>query len=330
MAWWAGIGLAAAALVAVTPPTAPTTPTTPTVPAVPLTIPATVPPTVLSTVPISSSVPASSVGEGQGDADVLGCDAALFDPAHELDADQVERAIRQTAAVLGADVHVRAERTLDAGLDARMAQLEASCPTWTVSADRAPDLVVVMYSAVEREASVFYGADLGFELDDRWEPAVDAMSAQFQAGDFTGGVVDGLEVLNERATVPFTDTADDSDDTDSAAAADEDEDEDESSSEGLPGIVWLGIVGVAALLIYNIARYLRTGEWGDEGGGGGDGDGDGDDWSSSRRRTFGGFGSSSRRSSSSSSSSRRRSSSSSRSSSSNSTRRRSGGGSKKW
>jgi hypothetical protein len=248
------------------------------------------------------------------DADVLGCRATLFDPNHELDAAQVERAIERTAVALGAEVHVRAEQTVDAGLDARMAQLEERCPTWTASAERAPDLVVVMYSAVEREASVYYGADQGLALEDRWEPAVDAMTARFRDGDLTGGVVNGLLVLRDPSSAPLTDPIDDD-----AGTVVDDGDDGSSSSEGLPGIVWLGIVGVAALLIYNVVRYLDTGEWGDEGGDDDDAGGGTSRWTSSSRR---------RSSSSSSRSSARRSSSGSGRSSSS--RRRSGGGTKKW
>jgi hypothetical protein len=292
MSWWVGLGLSAA-LVTMTPmkPTASVT--------VPPTIPATVP---AVSRPSESSVPAGSAG----DADVLGCDAPLFDPNIELDAREVERAIERTARTLGADVHVRAEGTVDLGLDARMTQLESSCPSWMTGTERAGDLVVVMYSSVEREASVYYGADQGFALEDRWEPAVDAMTVRFQVGDYTGGIVDGLEALADPAPSTVSDDAPD------AGGPDDDE---SSDNPGVPGWVWLVILGVVGVLIYNIARFMRTGEWGDEGG---DEDGSSAWTSSNRRRSFGGFGSSSRRSSRSSS---RRSSSS---------RRRSGGGTKKW
>jgi hypothetical protein len=304
MAWWAGVGLSAGAVLALAPLSVPPAGPGSTVP------PATASPSTVSATTVSGP---SSVPTGTGaDTDVLGCEAALFDPSHELDAARVEQAIERTAASLGADVHVRAERTVDAGLDARMAQLEERCPTWTAGFERAPDLVVVMYSAVEREASVYYGADQGFALEDRWEPAVDAMSARFRDGDLTGGVVDGLLVLRDPSVAPVADPTVDDD-----AGAIDDEDG-SSGSTGVPGIVWLGIVGVAALLIYNVVRFLNTGEWGDQGD-----DDDGDDgssgWTSSnRRRSF----------SSSRSSARRSSSSSGRSGSS--TRRRSGGGTKKW
>ena len=80
-----------------------------------------------------------------------------------------------------------------------MAQLEAQCPTWMSGGERDPDLVVVMYSASEREASVFYGAEQADALESRWEHAVDSMGAEFAAGDFTDGVLAGLDALEEAA-----------------------------------------------------------------------------------------------------------------------------------
>ena len=204
MSWWVGIGLSAA-LVTMTPMTRETPVTVP--PTIPAAVSVAADPAVSSpsapTTPNTSEPPSQSTASTgvDGDADVLGCDAPLFDPNTELDAAEVERAIERTARTLGADVHVRAEGTVDAGLDARMTQLEASCPTWTTGTERAGDLVVVMYSSVEREASIYYGADQGFALEDRWEPAVDAMTARFRVGDFTGGVVDGLEALGDPADV---------------------------------------------------------------------------------------------------------------------------------
>ena len=147
----------------------------------------------------------SPVNEGGGHG-VSRCLGATPQGSIELEADahEVERAIERVARTLGADVHVRAEGTVDSGLDARMTQLEASCPTWTTGTERAGDLVVVMYSSVEREASVYYGADQEFALEDRWEPAVDAMAVRFRR-DFTGGVVDGLEALGDLATPSVSD-----------------------------------------------------------------------------------------------------------------------------
>lgn len=302
MSWWVGIGLSAAVFTATVPPTIPATVPVATVPAVSNASEPSTPNT--SEPPSETPVPTG----GDDDADVLGCEAPLFDPNIELDAPEVERAIERTARTLGADVHVRAEGTVDLGLDARMTQLEASCPTWTTGTERAGDLVVVMYSSVEREASVYYGADQGFALEDRWEPAVDAMTVRFQVGDYTGGVIDGLEALGDPETPSVGD--------DTGDAGGTDDDDESSDSPGVPGWVWLVMLGVVGVLIYNITRYFRTGEWGDEGS---DDDNSSGWTSSNRRRSFGGFGSSSRRSSRSSS---RRSSGSSR--------RRSGGGTKKW
>jgi hypothetical protein len=301
MSWWVGIGLSAAAFT-VTPTTSITRVM------VPATISAAVSSASATSTPNTSEPPSDSPTSAgpDGNDDVLGCESALFDPNNELDASDVERAIARTARALGADVHVRAEGTVEAGLDKRMTQLEALCPTWTTSTERAGDLVVVMYSSVEREASIYYGADQGIALEHRWEPAVDAMTVRFRAGDFTRGVVDGLEALADPSTSSL------GDDTRDGGGTDDDE---SSDGGGIPGFAWFVIIGVGALLAYSVVRYFRTGEWGGESSGD---DGSSNWTSSSRRRSFSSFGSSSRRSSRSSS---RRSSSGSR---------RSGGGTKKW
>jgi hypothetical protein len=54
--------------------------------------------------------------------------------------------VLQPASTLQTDVWVRAEPTLDGGLDARMQQLRRQCPGWEVGGDLRPDLVVVMFS----------------------------------------------------------------------------------------------------------------------------------------------------------------------------------------
>jgi uncharacterized membrane protein YgcG len=303
MSWWVGIGMSAV-VYTVCPMTAAYPVTV--LPAIAAaTVPAVSSRSTPNTFEQSSGSPASTGPDGT--ADLLGCEAALFDPYGELDAPEVERALQRTARTLGADVHVRAERTVDAGLDERMTQLESRCPTWTTGTERAGDLVVVMYSSVEREASVYYGADQGLALQDRWEQAVDAMTVRFRVGDFTGGVIDGLGALSDPTTSSVSGDARDAGGTVG---------EESSDSPGVPGSVWLIIVGVAALLSYRIVRYFRTGEWSDEAS---DGDSTAERTRSSRRRSFGGFGSGARRSSRSSS---RRSSSGSK--------RRSGGGTKKW
>lgn len=245
--------------------------------------------------------------------DVLGCDAVVFDPAGELEHDVIEAEAAQLGRRLGADVHIRAERSVDSGLDERMAQLERACPSWSEGSERASDLVVVMYSSVEREASVYYGADQGPLLEDRWEPAVDAMTERFRAGDFTEGVLASIQRLQQ----PGSATSDIDDDT---------RGDDTGSSNNTTGIALFVAALVVGLLVC-AWRYTSGdgGPWED----GVDGvyrgaDGGSSSWwrSSNRTRSFGGFRSSSRSSSS------RRSSSSSRRSSGGS--RRSGGGTKKW
>jgi uncharacterized membrane protein YgcG len=188
-----------------------------------------------------------------GPPDPLGCEATLFDPDATLDRAQVDPAIERAASRLGADVRVRAERTLDAGLDARMAQLEAQCPGWTVAGERDPDLVVVIYSAQEREAGVYYGADQGLALDARWEPAVDAMIAEFRDGRFTEGVVDGLTTLAS----PVIDSVEPLQPSELPAVGGT------GGGTGFPtGFILVFVLVLAVVAAINVSRFLRTGEWG--------------------------------------------------------------------
>ena len=235
-----------------------------------------------------------------GPTDPLGCESTLFDPEGVLDRPRVEREIELVASSLGADVRVRVERSLDAGLDARMAQLEQQCAGWEVAGDRAPDLVVVMYSSQEREAAIYYGADQGPRLESRWEPAVDAMIVHFRRGRFTDGVIDGLALLWSSSSPTFL------------PATGGDDDRSSAGSGASTAILWLVLLLVVVAAV-NVWRYLTTGEWGERGSSSGWG------WSSRRRhryRSFGGFGGS-------------RGSSRSRSRGSGGSRR-SGGGSKRW
>jgi hypothetical protein len=259
MAWWAALGLA---LVASAPP--------------------------------STSIPVSTAASTPPSGDAFGCTATVFDPGDRLDDGAVEREAALTASSLGADVHVRAEDALDTGLDARMAQLEARCPTWTSGAERSPDLVVVMFSVQRREASVFYGAEQGAMLEDRWSPAVDGMGAEFRQGDYTGGILDALRGLRQPSTAPVDAFSDST-----------------NRSSGPPGAIWVLVVLVAVVGVGSaVVRYLRTGEWNSSD----DDDNDTNNGWSWRRRSFSSFRSGAR--SSSRSSSRPRG--------------RAGGGTKKW
>lgn len=231
-------------------------------------------------------------------SDPLGCDAAIYDPERVLDRDEIEAARAATAQALAADVRVRVERAVDDDLDARIEQLREQCAGWSSGDELADDLVVVLYSAAERQAGIYYGNGEGPALDDRWEPAVDAMIEEFRAGDFTAGVSAGLVELRSD---PVTTTS-------SSASS--------GGGTGFPAGTVLLIVAMIGLALYGMYRRAALGGTG--------GDWSSDDSSYSRRRRWR-SGSSSRRSFSSSGRSRSRSS---RSRSSGG--RRSGGGSKRW
>jgi len=227
-------------------------------------------------------------------SDPLGCDAPIYDPEGVLASDEIEPARAATAEALAADVRVRVERAVDGDLDARIEQLREQCAGWSSGDELADDLVVVIYSSAGRQAGIYYGNGEGPALDDRWEPAVDAMIEEFRAGDFTAGVSAGLVQLRSdpvRTTSSSTSS---------------------SGGTGFPAGTVLLIVAMIGLALYGMYRRFALGETG--------GDWSSDDSSYSRRRRW-----SSRRSFSSSGRSR------SRSSRSRSSRgRRSGGGSKRW
>jgi uncharacterized membrane protein YgcG len=241
---------------------------------------------------------APSTSAAASAADPLGCDAPIYDPERVLDHDEIEPARAATARALAADVRVRVERAVDGDLDARIEQLREQCAGWSSGRELADDLVVVIYSAAEREAGIYYGEGEGPALNDRWEPAVDAMIEEFRAGDFSAGVSAGLVQLRHD---PGTTTG-----TSSSSS---------SGGTGFAGGTVLLIVAMIGLAVYGMYRRHTLGERSDGWSS--------DDSSYSRRRNWS-SGSRTRRSFSSS----RRSSRSSRSRSSGG--RRSGGGSKRW
>ncbi|WP_117000615.1 TPM domain-containing protein [Desertimonas flava] len=252
-----------------------------------------------------AGAPAATSASTGTPADPLGCTSEVFDPSALLD-DRVDTAVEQAERSLGADVRVRAERSVDGGLDARIDQLVAQCDGWAApDGELADDMVVVLFSEVEREASVYYGADLGPDLEYRWSDAVDDMTAEFP-DDYSAGVVAALRTLRVGS---FGSTS-------SPSLAD-------TSSNASGPLIGLFVIG--ALIVLGVVSFVRwdgleghswAGTYGDDDSSGG--------WSwssgSSRRRSsFRSFGSSSRS----------RSSGSRRSSSSRGSRR-AGGGTKKW
>jgi uncharacterized membrane protein YgcG len=236
-------------------------------------------------------------------ADSLGCDATVHDPEELLDRDRLDPIISSVASQIGGDVRVRVEGTLDGGLDRRIDQLVEQCPGWhdADTDELADDMVVVTFSADERENSIFYGADLGPELEDRWDAATDAMIPALRTGDYTDAVIAGLRGLTQ-------------DPIGSTSSSDESSD----GSGGVPGeVIFWGIVLAAIVVLSYVAKQQG---WSSGSGSSWD---DGDDVSTGwlgggrRRSSFRSFGSRSRSSSGSS----RRSGGGSR---------RAGGGSKKW
>jgi uncharacterized membrane protein YgcG len=244
-------------------------------------------------------------------ADALDCDATVHDPDGLLDREVLDPVVRSVSAQLDADVRVRVEGTLDAGLDRRIDQLVEQCPGWQDhdTEELADDMVIVSFSRVERENSIFYGAELGPVLERRWDAATDAMIPGLQASDYTDAVIAGLRGL----------THDPTGSTDAGSSTSQETTS--NDSEGISGafIFWLVVIGLVVVL----TLVAKQQGWSSAGGGSWDGDDDGGStgWFGGRRRSsFRSFGSFGSRSRSTGGSSRRSGGGS----------RRAGGGSKKW
>ncbi len=173
-----------------------------------------------------------------------------------------------------------------------------------------------MFSRQEREAGVYYGADQGPLLEFRWEPAVDAMIGQFRAGEFTAGVIDGLDTLTIGSLDP----------SGPLAPSDPPGPIPESPAFPVTDGGGSGFPTTAILLLVLVLAGVAAVTVGRQWVGGSTGSSS-NWWSGSRRyRSFGSFGSSFGHSSRSSHSSH----SSSSSHSSGGGAHRSGGGSKRW
>ena len=161
------------------------------------------------------------------------CTAVVSDAAGILDADRVLDA----ATSVDARVLVLTFDAVPGGdFDAAVASVRRQCPEWQDGpADWAADMVVLAVAPVERDSGVYYGSGLDETLGGgQWELAVDAMNARFGNGDWTGGMVAGLEEVRELGGTDDTGTPTDSSDPGESGAG--------SSSD----VDWgwgLGIVG---------------------------------------------------------------------------------------
>lgn len=142
--------------------------------------------------------------------DPLGCDQLVFDPDGELVASgdagaaaEVEDAAMALQAE-GIDLRVRVEPPTDDDIDARLVQLEATCPGWTVDGDRPADRVIVMVQTSARSTGLWYGKDVAGSLASRWQSIQsETMDPRFRRGDVVGGLALGLEQLDPSVRTPF-------------------------------------------------------------------------------------------------------------------------------
>ncbi len=128
--------------------------------------------------------------------DPLGCSGQIYDPA-AVAGPALAAAATTVATRLGADLHVRIERSLDGDIDARELLLERQCTTW-LGADglRLPNLLVVMVSPSERQTSIYFGANFSAALTAAGpEIQTYVMNPLFKSGDVSGGLVAGLQSI---------------------------------------------------------------------------------------------------------------------------------------
>ena len=242
---------------------------------------------------------APAVGASSSTDDPLGCAATVFDPADHVDDSAIAQQISSAERSLDADVRVRIETAIDGDMDARIEQLIDQCPGWSRGEGELDDeLIILMFSPLERESALYYGGYHADVLEDGWESVVDAMTSDLRAGDYEGAVETGMLRLTTEAAMG-------SDEGDGGGGSD------------FPA-GWLVLLVIVVGITWAIQHAKRS-----------NGDYAGDDggfWSSgstSRRRSFSSW-SSSGSSRSSGGGSSRSSSGGSRSSG------RAGGGSKKW
>jgi uncharacterized membrane protein YgcG len=129
------------------------------------------------------------------------CEAVLVDTSGRVkDTATVEAAASRLAAA-GVYVRVRVDSNVGSDADARMRALEASCPNWTVGANRRPDLVSVIVLTDTRKTGIYYGANYSSALDNSWRSIQAAdMNPRFKEGFFDSGISDGLDAITKAIT----------------------------------------------------------------------------------------------------------------------------------
>lgn len=168
----------------------------------------------------------------------LGCDDAIHDPDHRLeDVAEVQRAVDALRAD-GYDPRVRIE-SIDGSLDPYVERLEHQCPGWQDEhGERAPSRILVVVSPNARQTGIWYGADVGGDLEARWERIqTNEMNPAFKAGRWDDGLAGGLDAI--RRAVDATPSTDRSSDVNPLVDL---------------APMWIGLVGVAAVAFALVRR----------------------------------------------------------------------------
>ena len=139
------------------------------------------------------------LGAGPAAAAPGACAAVVRDGADVLDKTAVAAAVR-AADLEATKVRILTfDRSPGGKVGAAVDAARGACPAWQGPGTAlARDLVVIAVAVSDRDAGVFYGSGHDDDLGHRqWERVVDAMTPGFGDGDFTGGMIAGIDELDD-------------------------------------------------------------------------------------------------------------------------------------
>ncbi|MEO1061257.1 MAG: hypothetical protein AAFZ07_07545 [Actinomycetota bacterium] len=162
-----------------------------------------------------------------------GCDELVFDETGELDVAELEAAAEDLRS-LGPEPRIRAVEDAGGNADLWASDEAERCTSWQgPEGGFRTNLVVVMVS-LDRQSGVFFGDQWADELTEPQPEIRSSMSPFFQDGDFTGGLLAGIDGVTEAITDPAP-----------VAAPSDGGGDDGGSNAGLAWAV-VGLAGVAA------------------------------------------------------------------------------------
>lgn len=197
----------------------------------------------------SSATPSAARPSAAQAADPCNTPVVDTTPTHVLGNDSAVAKATEQLESKGADVRVRVlPTTPDGSLDGYKNAEVAACPSWSLSGQIAPNLLVFLV-ALDHNDAIYYGQDYGNRLQGKVDQIRTDMGSYFRAGNFAAGIARAEQETYTALYGPG-----------SASSASS------SDSIGLSGeiIGWVGLVLCAALVIMVVRliwRRIRTGRW---------------------------------------------------------------------